>query len=433
MDGVKRRANKMTKQKSPKFYYAYIIVLACFVIQGIGIGSFVAYGVFFKSLVSEFGWSRSMISGASSAAFLLMGFLGILVGNLNDRFGPRLIMTITGVFLGCSYILLSQVQAPWQLYVFYGLFAGIGLSGIDVIPLTTTARWFLLRRGLMTGLVKVGTGAGQLVIPLLAGLCIEQLGWRYAYVIVGVIVLIFIVISSQFLRRDPNELGQFPDGDEGKSTTSVKHGSESGLSLREALYNGQFRMLCTINLLAASCMLTILVHVVPHATDIGIDTIKAAGILSTIGGVSMLGRFAVGIAIDRIGTKKCLIICLMILNMSLIWLYIANKMWMLYFFAAIYGISHGGIFTVISPIVAELFGIRSHGALFGIVVFTGTVGGAVGPVLAGLIFDLTSSYNIIFLTLIGLSFISIFLTFSLKPSFVKVIKSYNSHQSYDSK
>ncbi len=405
----------MNKQKESNFFYGYIIVLACFLVQGIGIGSYIAYGVFFKPLLAEFGWSRATISGASSVAFLLMGFLGILAGNLNDKFGPRMIMTVTGVFFGCGYLLLSQLNAVWQLYLFYGLVAGIGLSAIDVIPLTTTARWFLWRRGMMTGLVKVGTGAGQLMMPLLAGICIMNLGWRYASIVIGIIVLLFITGAGQLLRRDPGQMGQLPDGGM-QPATGEHHSSESGLTLQEALRSGQFWMLCTINLLAVSCMLTILVHIVPHATDMGIDTVKAAGILSTIGGVSMVGRLSVGIAIDRIGTRRCLKACLIVLIASFLWLHVAQGIWMLYFFAAVYGIALGGIFTVISPIVAELFGIRSHGVFFGIVAFSGTVGGAIGPVLAGFVFDVTRSYHLIFLVLIGLASVSLLLTFLLKPA-----------------
>ena len=106
---------EMIQQREPGFFYGYVIVVACFLVQGIGVGSYIAYGVFFKPLLSEFGWSRATISGASSMAFLLMGFLGILVGNLNDRFGPRVLMTISALFFGCSYLLLSRIGAIWQL------------------------------------------------------------------------------------------------------------------------------------------------------------------------------------------------------------------------------------------------------------------------------------------------------------------------------
>ena len=405
----------MTRPDKPQRFYGTTIVAAGFLIQGIGVGSFFAYGVFFPSLLDAFGWSRTMLSGASSTAFLLMGFLGILTGALNDRFAPRIIMTVTGVILGSSYLLLSRMDAAWQLYLFLGFMTGIGLSSIDVIPLTTTSRWFTARRGVMTGLVKVGTGAGQLIMPTLAGMCITRVGWRSAYSIIGLIVLVGIVGAGQLLRRDPAQLGQVPDGRSNPHNSGASK-EESGLSLAEALRSGPFWMLCALNALAVASMLVIMVHIVPHASDLGIATLQAAGILSTIGGISMLGRLSVGFAIDAIGSRKCLQICLVILIVSFIWLQMARDVWTLYAFAAIYGIAHGGIFTVISPIVAELFGIRSHGALFGIVAFSGTVGGAIGPILAGLVFDLTRSYHLIFMTLIGLAALSLVLTLLLRPA-----------------
>ena len=405
----------MTRSDSPQRFYGTTIVAACFVIQGIGVGSFIAYGVFFPSLLDAFGWSRTMLSGASSMAFLLMGFLGILTGALNDRFGPRIIMTVTGLILGASYLLQSQMNAAWQLYLFFGLMTGIGLGSIDIIPLTTTSRWFVARRGVMTGLVKVGTGAGQLIMPFLAGVCITRLGWRSAYGIIGLIVLVGIVGAGQLLRRDPAQMGQVSDGRNYPHDGAASE-EEGGLLFAEALRSGPFWMLWALNLLAVACMFVIVVHIVPHASDLGIATLQAAGILSTIGGVSMLGRFSTGLAIDWIGSRKCLRICLVILIVSFIWLQFARDMWMLYAFAAIYGFAHGGIFTVISPIVAELFGIRSHGAILGIVVFGGNVGGAMGPILAGLFFDLTKSYHLIFMALIGVAALSLLLTLLLKPA-----------------
>ena len=95
----------MDKTKHDTFFYGYVIVAACFSIQSIGIGTYVSYGVFFNSLITAFGWSRAAIAGASSMAFLLMGLLGIIVGRLNDRIGPRKVMTVTGFFFGLGFVL----------------------------------------------------------------------------------------------------------------------------------------------------------------------------------------------------------------------------------------------------------------------------------------------------------------------------------------
>jgi len=185
--------------------YGSIIFAACFAVQAVGIGCYVTYGVFFNALISEFQWSRVAISGASSLAFFIMGVVGMLIGRLNDRYGPRLLMSVTSIFFGTGFMLMSQVNSIVQLYIYYGILFGIGLSSIDVIALTTIARWFSQRRGLMTGLVKVGTGAGQLSIPLLVSLLIASVGWRHTYLIVGSAALISLLGIAQILKRDPDD------------------------------------------------------------------------------------------------------------------------------------------------------------------------------------------------------------------------------------
>ena len=173
-----------------KYFYGYNIVAAGFVIQGVCIGAMFTYGVFFREFQAEFGWSRAMISGAASAAFLIMGAVGILAGRLTDRIGPKIIIVVSGISFGMGYLLMSRMQALWQLYLLYGLMVGIGLSTHDVITLSTVTRWFIRRRGMMSGIVKVGTGFGQMVVPLIATLLISAYGWRNAYLIMGVVVLV---------------------------------------------------------------------------------------------------------------------------------------------------------------------------------------------------------------------------------------------------
>ena len=165
--------------------YAYLTAGICFSIQALGVGTYIAFGVFFNPLMETFGWSRAVIAGASSLAFFMMGLFAILAGRLNDRFGPRPIMTVTALLLGLGCVLMVRLSAPWELYLFYGLIFGIGGSSVDVIALTTVARWFSHRRGFMTGVVKVGTGAGQFAIPLAAGWLILHYGWRWSFVVIG--------------------------------------------------------------------------------------------------------------------------------------------------------------------------------------------------------------------------------------------------------
>jgi MFS family permease len=358
----------MYKAHKGKFHYSYVIAASCFGIQAVGIGTYFSYGVLFNPLISEFGWSRAAIAGAASMAFLLMGLLGIGIGRLNDRIGPRKLMTVTGVFFGLGYLLMSRLETVWQLYLFFGVIFGIGLSSIDVIALTTIARWFVRKRGVVTGMVKVGTGAGQMTIPFLVSLLIIGYGWRYACVLIGVAVLIILVAIAQLMRRDPGMMGLSPDGDETESADERAIEVE-GLSLGEAIRTRQFWTICAADLAVVFCLMLVMVHIVPFAIDIEVSPTKAAGVLSTIGGVSMVGRFFSGLTIDRVGSKRVMIFCFFLLIVALLWLLLAKALWMIYLFAAIYGIAHGGFFTTVSPIVAEFFGIKAHGALFGIAMF----------------------------------------------------------------
>ena len=148
-------------------------------------------------------------------------------------------MAITGFLFGLGHLLMSGLGAVWQLYLFYGIIISIGLSSIDVIALSTTARWFIRKRGIMTGIVKVGTGAGQFIIPLVASMLITSYGWRTSYIIIGVGVLISLFAIAQFLRRDPSQISPLPDCENNVSGSKPCLAAE-GLFLGEAVRTRQF-------------------------------------------------------------------------------------------------------------------------------------------------------------------------------------------------
>ena len=398
-----------------RYFYGYNIVAAGFIIQAVGVGAMFTYGVFFKEFQAEFGWSRAAISGASSLAFLMMGLVGVIAGKMNDRIGPKFIIVASGISLGIGYLLMSRLQTLWQLYLIYGVLVGIGFSTHDVITLSTVARWFIRRRGMMSGIVKVGTGSGQFLVPLIATLLIAAYGWRNSYFIIGAASLVIFVAVAQVLSRDPQGIGLLPDGDSSKSFDNGKKSREESVTLRVAARTRQFWIICIAEFAIFFCLLTVIVHIVPHAMDLELAPPTAVGVLSTIGGASMLGRIVIGTANDKIGGKRSLVICFILLLCGLFWLNVASEAWMLFLFAVIYGFAHGGFFTVISPTIAEFFGTGSHGVLFGIVLASGTIGGAAGPLMAGRTFDVTGSYRIAFLVLILLAVIGFVLITLLRP------------------
>lgn len=405
----------MVEDRQPRFFYGWFIVLAAFCIQMIAWGVFITFGVFFDSFLNDFGWTRATISGAHSLAFMIMGFASIIVGRMGDRFGPRMVMVGCGFLFGAGYLLMSQISAVWQLYLFYGVIVGIGVSGVDVLLLSTAARWFVKKRGMVSGTVKVGTGAGMLIMPIVANQLIASYDWRVSYLILGSISLVLIVAAALFLRRDPSQKGLVPYGEEAPGADSL-NGAGRSLTLREATGTRQFWVVCVIYLFALFCAQAILIHIAPYALDLGISATNAANILATIGGASIVGRFIMGSAGDRFGHRLAIVICFIILVVALSVLQFARELWMLYLVAVIYGFAHGGVFALVSPLIAELFGLSSHGVIFGIIIFSGTIGGATGPLLAGRIFDVTGSYQLAFLVCAVVIVVALILSLLLRPT-----------------
>ena len=397
----------------PKFFYGYVIVAAALFMAIVMWGARFSFGVFFAPVLQEFGWSRAATSGGFSLTWVFTGLLSILVGRLNDKFGPRLIMTIGGLLVGLGYLFMSQLSSLWQLYLFCGLIS-IGMSAVLVPTLSTVARWFVKMRAFMTGIVLAGTGIALMVIIPGANQAIMNCGWRRAYIIVGMVVIIIVVIAAQFLRRDPYELGKLPYGCEGVST-SASEPRISGLFFREALRTRQVWLISLVYFCTYFIYNLLLVHTVIYATEKGFSSAQAVAIMVFLGGAGIAGRILMGVFADRIGNKQAMVLGAGLMMVTLFWLLMAKDLWMLFFFGVVFGFGHGGMATMESPIVANVFGMRSHGVIFGLVFFSDTVGGATGPFLAGYIFDVTRSYHLAFFLCAILSVANLIAILLIKP------------------
>lgn len=397
-----------------RFFYGYTVVVAAFLILIVVFGVHYAFGVFLKPVLNEFGWTRAITSGAISLCWIVQGLLGIVMGGLNDKLGPRIILTLCGFLLGLGYLLMSQVSVIWQLYLFYGVFVGAGLGGVFVPLTSTAARWFVARRGMMTGIAAAGTGIGTLIMPPVANWLISLYNWHVSYIILGSIVLVVVVLAAQFLRRNPAQMGQRPYGENEEVEQGLKTEIEE-FSLREATYTKQFWLAFAMFYCFGFCSYAIMVHIVPHATDLGISAASAAGILATIGAVSIVGKVVMGIAADRIGNRQVFLISFILMSASLFWLTAVTELWMLCVFAIVFGFAYGSSITVQSPLVAELFGTRSHGMIFGVISNGLTLGATIGPFLTGYIFDVSGSYRLAFLLYASISIAGIVFTMLLKP------------------
>ena len=366
----------------------FFILIACNVTR-------YSFGVFFKSLEQEFGWTRVMTAGAYSLYAGLNGSLAIIMGGLTDRFGPRLVLTGSGLLIGTGFMLMSRIDDIWQFYLFYGVVVALGMSAGTIPALSLIARWFIKRRAMMTGLVMAATGVGGAITPPLANWLIAEYGWRYSYIVLGLITLAFIVTAAQFLRRDPSKMGLLPYGAkelESEAKVGGSHREAPAFSLRQAVHTRHFWLLCALSFFFTFATGTILVHIVIAATGTGAAAGSAAAILSIYGGMQFTGRLSWAVSADKIGNRQILMFGFILMAVALSWLVFAQELWMFYLFAALYGFA-AGCWVVLPPLMGEIFGMMSHGVFIGFAYFSSNVGLMIGPVMAGRIFDTTGGYQ----------------------------------------
>lgn len=390
--------NHPAKKRTP-FFYGYIVVAVIFIIQMVMAGSSVTFGVFFKPMINEFGWSRALISGAYSFSRIIAGLSGIIMGGLNDRFGPRAVITICGFLLGAGFLLMSLTNAVWQLYLFYIVIVGMGMGGVIAPQFSTVAKWFNQRRNLMTGIIFAGGSLGALILTPVANWLISTTGWRNSFIVLGIIALVIIVLCAQFLRGDPYQIGHVPYG-EHKSLEPQEHNRNlnvEGFSLKEAIYTRQFWIVIIMAFCNSYCLGTIMVHIVPHAIDLGISATAAANILAVLSAGLLVGSFVMGINADRIGIIKAFVICFIPMLAVLLLLLPITEAWMIGLLMFIMACGNGGGSALVSNMFAELFGMRSHGLILGFNSLISALGGAVGPFIAGYIFDTSGKYKWAFL------------------------------------
>jgi MFS family permease len=391
--------------KDSKFFYGWIVVAAAFLVALVAYGVQYSFGIFLKPVAADFGWSRTLVSGAVSLFEFSRGALAIFSGWATDRYGPGKTVAFGGFFLGLGLLLTSQIGAAWQLYLFYGLMVGFGLS-IAFTPLVaTTSRWFVSKRGLAVGIVVAGIGMGTVVMSPLTRYLIATFEWRLSYVIIALLAWLIIIPAALFMRRSPEEKGLLALGKAKVITTSEKNvvaegkspASEVGFSLGEAMHSGAFWVLLMIIIFWATCVQMTMIHIYPRATDLDIPEVVAANFLVVIGLFSIFGRLAMGAVSDRLGGRTTLAICLVMLALTMFWLLVVADVWMFYLFAAVFGFAYGGCVPQLPIIVGELFKLRSIGSIVGWQMFGVAIGGAIGPLLGGFVFDVTGSYNTAFL------------------------------------
>ncbi len=372
------------------------VVVGSFFTQFIIVGMLFTYGVLMTELEKEFGWSRTILSTIGAAGWLAWGILAIPGGYLNDRLGPRIVLGVNGFIFGIGFILFSISNEIWHLLLIFLFFIGVGLSTHDISTLSTIAKWFDSKRGLMTSIAKIGTAMGQIVMPPLIAILILSFGWRAATFYLGIAASVGLVLAALIVTA--------PDTS-GRKTASEK-------PVVEISDKNVFKLLAFCQFCVFFAMFTTMTHIAAHGLNVGLSLEKSAWLLSIIGFSSIFGRLSIGILADRLGGKTTYIVCLLPMTIALLTIPFTENILFIYILLFLYGFSHGGHFTIAPFIIAENFGLKNFGAVFGKITFFGAIGSVSGPIVAGAIFDYSQSYYYAFLLVGVLASICVFsLTF----------------------
>jgi OFA family oxalate/formate antiporter-like MFS transporter len=380
-----------------KIFYGWWVAIAGLIISVIALGIRYSFGVFVTSIENEFSLTRGATSGIFSVSMLVCCVFAILGGWVLDRYGPRLIVFLMALFTGVSLILVSQTTAAWQLFISYGLILPLGTGPTFTVVNSTTSRWFEQKRGFILGLTTSGGGLGAIVMAPLSTYLIVQFEWRTAFIIIGLIACFIMASLALLLRKDPRDMGLLPDGIQSEAAYKSLHQRKdrtepTGLSLSRALRTSNFWFLCLVWLLLSLNVHLIMVHLVPYAVDTGISAMDAAIIVSLIGGATIVGRIGIGKISDATGRKVPAVVCALLQVGMLLWLIWSRELWMLYIFAIVFGSSWGGLSTMVTVLIGDVFGMRSIGAIMGVMSAGWSLGAASGPAIGGFTFDVIGNY-----------------------------------------
>ena len=411
--------------------YKWVIAATAFLVLGGGFGTVIgAFGVFVTPLTEEMGWSRTGVSAAFSISMMVTFIVGIFWGWLSDRWSVRGVIGVTGVIMGLGLFLTSFSNTLWQLYIFYGVIVAIGLGGTAGPLSAIVVRWFPLRPALALGITYAGFGAASAILPVLAERLISFDGWRFAfqglsYLIWGVFLLgVILLREPRLLHSSPASTSQVaanPESDPAgaglpQSATSVQgvSGDAVSVDLRAASRTRAFWTLFAMIFAGDLVLEMILVHLVPRAEDAGIASATAVTLLTVMGFVNMVSTMAGGALGDRFGSRMMCMASFLLIAVAMIWLTASSTLWMFYLFAVAFGVGQGGWFPQGPALAARIFGTRNLGSICAALFLGSGIGGVIGPIAAGYVFDTLGSYRIAFVLATVVTFVGILLAFSLR-------------------
>jgi MFS family permease len=399
-----RNMNDMNTRRTEKTrpFWGWYIVAGAFLLLALNYGARYSFGIFVQPLTAGNGWSRSVVSLAASINLLVYAFGGISSGRLLDRIAPRWIVSAGAVVSAAGFLLCAGAETPLEFFFAYGVLCGFGSSWAGTVTLTSSVgKWFVRKRGLAIGISSMGVSFGTLTLTPATAYILQHFSWKAGFVFIGLALLIPGVLIAQLLLRRtvPEAYGLKPDGgspaEEQRPAGGGPAVASAAVSTTATRRDSRFWILALCHGTAVMTALMAFVHQVPYAIDMGIAKVAAATSLGAMGFTGLLGQFFFGWISDRIGDPKysaALGYAFMAAGTTM--LLQIRTVEMLLAYSVVFGFGYGCLGPLLPIIAADRFGRQSIGAIFGMLVFFVVgIGGSIGPLVGGLVFDATGSYR----------------------------------------
>ncbi len=414
-----------------RFFYGWVVVFACVSVLTLvsGVGLYCFSGVFSRIFADNFHWDRSILGGTVSFLWVAVGISGFAVGKLVNRFGAKRVMLGGSLLCGAALFSLSRTTSWPYMYAHY-FFLGVANASSGIIPMgMLISRWFVRRRGLAMGILATGIAFGGLVLVPVAETLVNFLGWRYAYIALGTIVWsISIPMIILVIKERPEKMGLAPDGDipgatvTGEHRASVKR-AEEPWSMGAAFHTVAFWLASVSIFLAYFGIMGILAHQRLYHLGLGFSVSTTAIAYSITAGMGVAGKLGFGYLADRLRIRYCMALCCGVQAIGVLLLATTRSSGMLWTYVIIWGAAMGGIAALQPLLILDTFGSVSFPVVYGAASIVFSAGQALGPLVAGWIYDISGSYYIAFMCFLTAYLLAVFCVLCVRQPHLATIKS----------
>jgi MFS family permease len=373
-------------------HYRWVIVAAGAFMGCVAIGSIFSLPVFLQPISQATGWSRTDVSTAMTLAFITMGVASFGWGVTMDRFGPRPVLLCGGVLLGLGLVLASRASDVREFQIIYGLLAGAGGGGIFAPLMATVTGWFDKHRSLAVSLVSAGMGVAPMTVAPIAARLVTTYDWRFAQLSIGLAAWALLLPTALLIRRSPAL----------RRASSAGGVMEPRPSVRAALRTPQFAVLALTYFCCCATHSGPLFHTVSYAISCGLPVAAAVSIYSVEGLAGLVGRVVFGLAGDRFGAKRVLVVGLLVQAFAAGSYFFAHDLSQFYMVASVFGLAYAGVMPLYAVLARESFPLPIMGSVIGAANMASSLGMALGPLAGGLIYDTFATYGWLYLGSFGL-------------------------------